>query len=62
MTKSKGREYKLRRNAEKRLATLQAAFPGREFWVAPTQNFRFAVFTRRAISSNDPNAIAVICS
>lgn len=55
------REYRLRRNAERRMAALQAQFPGREFWIAPTQSFRFAVYTRREAPTGDPNAIGVAC-
>lgn len=60
--KLKGREYRLRRNAEKRMVTLQAMYPGRRFWVAPTQSFKFAVFTEREAPKDDPNAIAAICA
>lgn len=63
MTKPHGREYKLRRNADKRCAALQAQYPGRRFWVAPTQNFKFAVYTERhARDTQDPNAIGIICA
>lgn len=55
------REYLLRRNAERRMAALQAQFPGREFWIAPTQSFRFAVYTRREAATDAPNAIAMPC-
>ena len=58
----KVREYRLRRNADKRLATLQAKFPERRFWVAPTQSFKFAVFTAREAPKDDPNAIGVGCA
>lgn len=58
----KPRYYKLRRNADKRMAALQAQYPGREFWVAPTHNFKFAVFTRREAPAHDPNAVDVICA
>jgi hypothetical protein len=39
---------------------LQCRFPDKEFWIAPTQNFKWAVYTRRAIIlQDDPNSIAI---
>lgn len=57
----KGREYKLRHNAEKRLRQMQAMYPARRFWIAPTQNFKFAIYTAKdMIPADDPNAIAIV--
>jgi len=56
----KHREYKLKRNAANRMVMLQCRFPDRAFWIAPTQNFKWAVYTRRVtILQDDPNSIAV---
>jgi len=56
----KHREYKLKRNAANRMVMLQCRFPNREFWIAPTQNFKWAVYTRRAtILQGYPKNIAV---
>lgn len=56
------RTYKLKRNAERRKAALDEQYPYRKFWVAPTQDFRWAVFTTRQASKTDPNSVGVICS
>ena len=56
----KPREYKLKRNAIKRMTYLQCGHPDRAFWVAPTQNFKWAVYTKcREVLAGDPNNIAV---
>lgn len=59
---TKGREYKTRRNAEKRMTYLQAEFPNLHFWIAPTHSFKFAVFTKREAPKDDPNATGAICA
>jgi hypothetical protein len=57
---TKPRLYKTRRGAEKRKAQLEALFPGRAFWIAPTQSFRFAVYTTASKpNATDPNAVAI---
>lgn len=56
------REYRLRRNAEKRMAVLQAQFPNRQFWIAPTPAFKWAVVTARPAPDHDPNATGVYCA
>lgn len=43
--KSTPRYYKLRRNAEKRLAVLSTQHPDRRFYIAPASCWRWAIFT-----------------
>lgn len=58
---AKPRYYKTRANAERRMAALQEMYPDRKFWAAPTQCWRWAVYTEREAASHDPNATSVIC-
>lgn len=56
----KQRTYKLKRNAVRRMIYLQCGYPDRAFWVAPTQDFKWAIYTRRLVTlPHDPNNIAV---
>jgi hypothetical protein len=57
---AKKKEYKLKRNAMRRMAYLQCGYPNRKFWVAPTPNFRWAVYTTRSEHlTDDPNNIGI---